>query len=61
MGKLSKRKQAIRKEVNREGVYSPEAAVELLQELSSVKFKESIDVSVNLGVFLCAQCGSHHG
>jgi len=47
---MSKRKETIRKEVNAESLYSTEDAVALLQKLSTVKFKESIDVSVNLGV-----------
>jgi len=50
MSKMSKRKETIRKEVNAESLYSTEDAVALLQKLSTVKFKESIDVSVNLGV-----------
>ncbi|WP_431687024.1 50S ribosomal protein L1 [Hahella sp. NBU794] len=51
MAKLTKRQKAIREKVQVGKAYSVEEAVTLLAELSgSVKFKESIDVSVNLGV-----------
>ncbi|ABC32872.1 ribosomal protein L1 [Hahella chejuensis KCTC 2396] len=51
MAKLTKRQKAIREKVQAGKAYSVEEAVALLTELSApVKFKESIDVSVNLGV-----------
>lgn len=50
MAKLSKRIKAIREKVKAGYSYPAEEAIGLLMELSSVKFKESIDVSVNLGV-----------
>lgn len=51
MAKLTKRQKAMREKVQAGKAYSVEEAVTLLAELSgSVKFKESIDVSVNLGV-----------
>jgi len=50
MAKLSKRVRAFKEKVEPGKFYPIEEAVELLKELSSVKFKESIDVSVNLGV-----------
>jgi large subunit ribosomal protein L1 len=50
MAKLTKRAKAIREKVSRGKQYPLEEAIALLQELSSVKFKESVDVSVNLGV-----------
>ena len=50
MAKLSKRARAIREKVEAGKFYSIDEAVTLLNELSKVKFKESIDVSVNLGV-----------
>ncbi len=50
MAKLSKRKQFIREKVDRARFYAPDEAFNLLKELSGVKFTESIDVSVNLGV-----------
>lgn len=50
MAKLTKRQKAIRAKVDSTKQYSIEVAVGLLNELSTVKFKESIDVAVNLGV-----------
>ncbi|MDE0757977.1 MAG: 50S ribosomal protein L1 [Pseudomonadales bacterium] len=50
MAKLSKRVKAYREKVDQSKSYSIDDAVVLLNELSSVKFKESIDVSINLGV-----------
>ncbi|GEK73925.1 MULTISPECIES: 50S ribosomal protein L1 [Halomonas] len=50
MAKLSKRAQQIREKVDPNKAYSLEEAVALLSELSTVKFKESVDVAVNLGV-----------
>jgi len=50
MARLTKRAKAIQEKVTRGRQYPLEEAIALLQELSSVKFKESVDVSVNLGV-----------
>ncbi|MET0052633.1 MAG: 50S ribosomal protein L1 [Candidatus Thiodiazotropha sp.] len=50
MAKLSKRAKAIREKVERGKLHPAEEAFVLLKEISSVKFPESIDVSVNLGV-----------
>lgn len=50
MAKLTKRQKAIREKVDSSKQYSLEVAVGLLNDLSTVKFKESIDVAVNLGV-----------
>jgi large subunit ribosomal protein L1 len=50
MAKLTKRAKAIQEKVTPGKQYPLEEAIALLQELSSVKFKESVDVSVNLGV-----------
>lgn len=50
MTKLSKRQRAIAEKVDRSKQYSVEEAINLLKEVSSVKFSESVDVSVNLGV-----------
>jgi large subunit ribosomal protein L1 len=50
MAKLSKRMQAIAAKIDREKVYSIDEAVNLLNEVAKTKFKESIDVAVNLGV-----------
>ena len=50
MAKLTKRARLIAEKVEATKLYSVEEAVALLSELSTVKFKESVDVSVNLGV-----------
>lgn len=50
MAKLSKRAKLIREKVDSNKVYSVDEAVALLSELSAVKFKESVDVAINLGV-----------
>lgn len=50
MAKLSKRQQAIAEKVEHGKVYSIDEATALLGELSTVKFKESVEVAVNLGI-----------
>lgn len=50
MAKLTKRAKAIAEKVKPGKHYAIEDAVVLLSELSTVKFKESIEVAVNLGV-----------
>ncbi|WP_447927668.1 MULTISPECIES: 50S ribosomal protein L1 [unclassified Vreelandella] len=50
MAKLSKRAKIIREKVDVKKAYSLEEAVALLSELSTVKFKESVDIAINLGV-----------
>ncbi len=50
MAKLTKRIKAIREKLESGKQYPAEEAFALLKELSSVKFPESVDVSVNLGV-----------
>ncbi|MGM8852094.1 50S ribosomal protein L1 [Salinicola sp. V024] len=50
MAKLTKRAQMIREKVELGKVYSLEEAVALLSEVSTVKFKEAVEVSINLGV-----------
>lgn len=50
MTKLSKRVRAFREQVEPGKFYPISEAVELLSKLTSVKFNESIDVSINLGV-----------
>ena len=50
MAKLSKRQRAINEKVDGSKQYSIEDAVALLKELSTVKFAETFDVSINLGV-----------
>ena len=50
MAKLSKKQKTIAEKLDSAKTYSVEEAVSLIAELASPKFKESIDVSVNLGV-----------
>ncbi len=50
MAKLSKRQKTINEKVEAGKLYPITEALSLLKELSSVKFTESVDVSVNLGV-----------
>lgn len=50
MAKLSKRAQAIRAKVQPGKQYSVTDAVALLKEFSTVKFSETVDVAVNLGI-----------
>lgn len=50
MAKLSKRAKLAREKVDATRAYSFEEAVAILKELSTVKFAESVDISVNLGV-----------
>jgi large subunit ribosomal protein L1 len=50
MAKLTRRAQMIAERVEAGKIYTVTTAVELLTDLSTVKFSESIDVSINLGV-----------
>ncbi len=50
MAKLTKRQKAIATAIEANKVYTLEEAVEVLNGLPAAKFKESLDVSVNLGV-----------
>lgn len=50
MAKLSKRIKAIREKVDANKQYTIEEALGLIKELSSVKFNESVDIAVNLGI-----------
>jgi large subunit ribosomal protein L1 len=50
MAKLTKRAKMIQEKVTPGKLYPIEEALDLLRELSAVKFKESVDVSINLGV-----------
>jgi ribosomal protein L1 len=50
MAKLSKRQKAINEKVEEGKQYGVAEAFALLNELSTTKFKESVDVSINLGV-----------
>jgi len=50
MAKMTKRAKATAEKVTPGKQYPLEEALGLLKELSTVKFKESVDVSVNLGI-----------
>ena len=50
MAKLTKRQKLFAEKVDVEKDYAIDEAVTLLNELSKTKFKESFDVSINLGV-----------
>lgn len=50
MAKLSKRQKLINEKVEPGKQYSIEEAVALLKDVSSVKFGETVDIAVNLGV-----------
>ncbi|MCW8875327.1 MAG: 50S ribosomal protein L1 [Gammaproteobacteria bacterium] len=50
MAKMSKRIKAIREKVAPGKAYGIDEALGLIKDLSTVKFAESVDVSVNLGV-----------
>lgn len=50
MAKLSKRQKSIREKVDSNKQYSINDAIALLKELSNVKFEETVDVAVNLGI-----------
>jgi len=50
MARMSKRVKAVREKVERGKAYPIDEALSLLKQTSAVKFRESVDVSVNLGV-----------
>ena len=50
MAKLTKRQRLFAEKIEAEKAYAIDEAVTLLNELSKTKFKESFDVSINLGV-----------
>ena len=50
MAKLSKRARLVREKVEAGRDYAFEEAVVILKELATAKFKESIDVAINLGI-----------
>ena len=50
MAKLTRRQRAFAEKIEEGRLYAIDEAVSILNELSTVKFKESIDVSINLGV-----------
>lgn len=50
MSKLTKKRKLIDQKIDSTKAYSVEEAVALLNEFASARFKESIDVAINLGV-----------
>ena len=50
MAKLTKRQKAIAEKVQANKLYGIEEAAKLLAEISTVKFVESVDIAINLGV-----------
>lgn len=50
MAKLTKRQKAIQEKVDPLKQYGVEEAVSLLKELSTVKFGETVDAAINLGI-----------
>ena len=50
MAKATKRNKLIKEKIDREKVYPINEAFGLLKEVSSVKFDETVDVAINLGV-----------
>ena len=50
MAKLSKRARLIREKVDVLKDYDIAEAITLLKELATAKFRESVDVAVNLGI-----------
>ncbi len=50
MSKISKRMRAIREKVTLGQVYPTDEAIEMLKSLSQLKFTESMDVAIKLGV-----------
>lgn len=50
MAKMSKRTAAIREKIDSTRHYAIEEGLQLLKELSTVKFDESVDAAINLGI-----------
>lgn len=50
MAKLSKRVRAFREKVDSEKAYPLEEAVSILKEFSTLKFNQTVEVAVNLGI-----------
>ena len=50
MPRNSKRRGVSDRKVDRTKVYDVDEALRLLKELATVKFTESVDVAINLGV-----------
>lgn len=50
MAKLSKKQQKIKEKIVPNHIYKATEAIALLKEFASTKFRESVDIAVNLGV-----------
>ena len=50
MAKLTKRRRAINEKIDAGKLYAVDEAVGLVKELSTVKFTETVDVAINLGI-----------
>ena len=50
MAKLSKRMKVVEEKIDKTRQYAIDEALELLKELSTAKFDESVDAAINLGV-----------
>ena len=50
MAKLSKRRRAINEKIEAGKSYAIDDALDLIKELSTVKFPETVDVAINLGI-----------
>lgn len=50
MAKISKRQRVIREKVDSSKQYNIDEAVKLIKELSTVKFEETVDAAINLGI-----------
>ncbi|MDD9892784.1 MAG: 50S ribosomal protein L1 [Gammaproteobacteria bacterium] len=50
MAKVSKRIRALREKLDADKVYSIDEALSTLKEVSSVKFTESVEIAINLGI-----------
>lgn len=50
MGAMTKRIQEIKKKITAGKVYSADEAIKLLKELPLAKFRESVDLAINLGI-----------
>ncbi len=50
MGKLAKKQQEARGKINRENLYEPKEALELVKEVAPAKFDETVELAIRLGV-----------
>ena len=48
--KITKNRKQMLNNFDKKNVYEPIDAIKILKEKSYVKFKESIDISINLGI-----------